>query len=436
MKNIAIFTEFRGDDNAYSLCNVVNDQIKMLVKAGYEPKVFVTEGFKPQRAYADPKVKLCFMPDQTRQNSVSVDKTFEEDVDKLEKCIEEQLKDVDVVITHDIIYQASALKHNIALRRVAAKSKMRFLHWIHSATSPYQLANLRNIFPEKFKEVTQNQFPRSYYIFFNTWSIPRIAKHYQIPESWVKIVHHPTDYLEFAGFHPIARKIVDDYSLFQKEYICVYPARLDEGKQLEYPIKLMGALKKMQFAVQFIAVDFHSSSDDPKDPKYQYRQKLKGIAIDAGLNEQEILFTSELMPESKIRVPDTVVENLFDISNIFFMSSNSESYSLVTQEAAMKGNLLIVNRNFPPFRDIFGNKTLVFPCDANVNALDITDGQTKTQFDQGEEVAYKNLAKEVVANTVSMQELTRRRLFRTRTPDYVFTNELEPLFQQIVTQYE
>lgn len=435
LKRVAIISTFRDFDPAYSLCNVANDQLKMFVKDGYKPKFLVTQGFKPERACLDPNVEMCYMPDQVRQNTVSVDKTFEEDVDKLEQSLLEHLKDVDVVITHDIIYQPDALKHNIALRRVAEKYPLRFLHWIHSATSPYQLADLRNIFPERFKETISKQFPRSYYVFFNNWSIPRIANHYQVPESWVKVVHHPTDYAEFAKYHPITRKIVDDYQLFQKEYICVYPARLDTGKQLEYPIKLMGALKKMQFNVQFIAADFHSSSNDPKDPKVMYRHQLKGIAIDAGLNEKEVLFTSELMPETKVRVPNEVVADLFDLSNIFFMSSSSESYSLVTQEAAMKGNLLIVNRNFPPFRDIFGSKTLKFPCHSNVNALDVSDGATNTSFPEGETQAYLNLAKEVVANTISMQELTRRKLLRTRTPDYVFTNELEPLLEQVHVEF-
>lgn len=455
-KNIAILTTFRDDDHAYSLCSVVNDQIKMLVDNGYKPVVLVTEGFKPERNYKE--AELRFLPDQVRQNTVTIDKTFNEDVEKLEKALEENLKDIDVVICHDIIYQPDALKHNVAIRALAARTNLKFLHWIHSATSPYQIADERNIFPEKYKEVIKQEFPRSYYVFFNQWSISRIAKHYNVPESLVKIVHHPTDYVEFSDYHPISRKIVKDYNLLSKEYICIYPARLDTGKQLEYPIKLIATLKEMKYAVQFIAVDFHSSSNDPNDPKFRYRQKLKDTAIEWGLNEKELLFTSELMPETKVRVPYKVVRNLFDLSNIFFMSSGSESYSLITQEAGMTGNLLIVNRNFPPFVDIFGNKVLKFPCHSNVNALDVTDGQTNTTFlteefirshselakkltpekmaAAAEKEAYVNLAKEVIANTVSFQEITRRNLLRQRNPEYVFRNELEPLLHQISQQYD
>lgn len=427
MKTVAILATFRDDDIAYSLCNVVNDQLKMLVNAGYKPKVLITEGFKPSRMFADPNVELRFLPDQIRQNTVVVDKTFHEDVDKLREVMTKHLADVDVVITHDIIYQPDALKHNVALRVVGAtNSKLRFLHWIHSATSPYNIINLIPYFSEEYHKILQQHFPYSFYVFFNNWSIPRIAHEYSVGQELVRVVHHPTDYQDFANYHPLTRRIIEEKKLLEADYIDVYPARLDTGKQLEYPIKLMAALKRLGYAVRFISVDFHSSSNDPKDPKWQYRQELKDLALDQGLNEQEVTFTSEFDPALKVRVPTQIVSDLFDLSNIFFMSSSSESYSLVTQEAAMKGNLLILNRNFPPFREIFGPSALYFPCNSNVDPTNFTDGDTRVKFDNEAE-AYEELAKLVVVHTMNKQEVTRRRLLRERNLDYVFKRELEPI---------
>ncbi len=436
MKNIAILTDFRDFDSSYSLCLVVKEQVKFLIDHGYKPRVLVTEGFKPVDIFTDPAVDLRFLPDQIRQNTAVIDDEFNSDVEKLEASMLKELEGIDIVLTHDTIYQPASFKHNVAIRAVADKTNLKFMHWIHSATSPYTMAELVGHFKDEYKISTQKPFPRSYYIFFNNWSISRIAKAYNVPESQVKIVHHPTDYAEFAKFHPISKKIVEDYNLYDKEYICVYPARLDTGKQLEYPIKLMGALKDMKYSVMFIAVDFHSSSDDPKDPKFVYRQQLKDVAVDWGLNETDILFTSEISAETKVSVPSAVVADMFDISNIFFMSSASESYSLVTQEAGMKGNLLIVNRNFPPFRDIFGAETLRFPCLSGVNVLDMTEGETSTTFPDGEKEAYLNLAKEVIAHTQTYQEHTRRKLLKERNPHAIFTRQLEPLFTQICDEYD
>jgi len=432
--NIAICTGFRDDDEAYSICNVANDQIKMFVDNGYKLKVLVTKGFVPTRNFAHPNVTICEMPDQTRQNTITVDAAFNEDVEALYISMEEHLKDVDIVLTHDLVYQPGDLKHNIALRRYAENHKIRFLHWIHSATSPYKLVDLMGIFPEKYKEVVGKRFPNSYYIFFNYWSKPRIESAYNVGEEEVKIIHHPTDYMKFAKFHPISVKIVNARKLLEKDHIIVYPARLDTGKQLEYPIKLIASLKRLGRSVQFIACDFHSSSDDPKDPKLIYRNELKKIAGEWGLTPEDYLFTSEFMPELKVRVPSEVVSDLFDISNIFFMSSGSESYSLVTQEAAMKGNLLILNRNFPPFTEIFGEDNLLFPCQSGVQIMDRIEGETSTKFSDEKE-AYLTLAKQVEANLATKQYKTRRKLLKERTPEYIFKNELEPLLFQIMEKY-
>lgn len=428
---IAILTTFRDDDPAYSLCNVVNDQLKMLVSHGYEPKVLVTEGFKPSRGYGHERVKILHMPDQNRANTASVDETFDEDTQKLLKAYREHLKDVNIVITHDIVYQTDALKHNVALRLYQKEREdLRFLHWIHSATSPLALAELRPYFKEEYQKVAQNMFPHSYYVFFNDWSVPRIAREYGVGTELVKVVHHPTDYMEYAKFDEDTKDYVRKHNLLDLDYLIIYPARLDTGKQLEYPIKLVGALNQLKYKAKFIAVDFHSSSDDPKDPKYIYRKKLKDIAREWSA---DILFTSEDKPEWKVRVPQTVISDLTRLSNVFFMSSSSESYSLVTQEAGMDGNLLITNRNFPPFVDIFGQGVLEFPCTSNLNILDRTDGETKTELN--EEEAYEELAKLVIVNTqLHKQETTRRMLLQTRNPDYIFERELEPLFGDVLNR--
>lgn len=426
---VAIITDFRSDDAAYSLCNVANDQLGMFLDNGYQPKFLVTKGYKPERNAT--KATICELPDQIRQNEVVVDESFNEDVEKLLESFREHLKDVNVVITHDIIYQPACLKHNVALRAYAEERKdIYFLHWIHSATSPFTIADQVGKFPEKYKEVVVKKFPRSYYVFFNHWSIPRIAREYRIPEYQVKIVHHPTDYFKFAKYEPYSIELCKKYDLLSKDFVMAYPARLDNGKQLEYGIKMMGALKDLGFSVFFIGVDFHSSSDNPKDPKFQYRTFLKQVAKEWNM-EQEVVFTSEFKPESKVRVPEGVIRDLMDISNVFFMSSCSESYSLVTQEAAMSGNLLILNRNFPPMKELFGPDAINWPANSNVNILDICDGSTTVNYNGQERDDFQRLALEVAGNSATKQNLTRRKLLKERTPGYIFHRELEPLLTMI-----
>src|SRR3990167_3120108 len=112
-KRVAIFTTFNGFDAAYSLCRIVRDQIKMLVTNGYKPVAFVSEGFSamddsigvPDRWFTDPAVELRFLPNVAKHNEVRKDETFEQDVDKIYGSFRQVRGGIDVVISHDLVYQ-------------------------------------------------------------------------------------------------------------------------------------------------------------------------------------------------------------------------------------------------------------------------------------------------------------------------------------------
>src|SRR3990167_4568109 len=108
-KKILIFTQFSAADEAYSLNRVVQDQIQMFVTNGYKVAVTVAEGFTPVGWYAHKDVELRGLPSVPCHNEVKKDPTFEKDVEDLEVAIKEIVSDIDFVVTHDIVYQPSAL---------------------------------------------------------------------------------------------------------------------------------------------------------------------------------------------------------------------------------------------------------------------------------------------------------------------------------------
>ena len=63
------------------------------------------------------------------------------------------------------------------------------------------------------------------------------------------------------------------------------------------------------------------------------------------------------------------------------MPSRSESFSLITQEAATAGNVLLLNRDFPPFMDVFGDAPYYGQFSSNIDALTGLDGDTVTNYE-------------------------------------------------------
>ena len=184
MKKVGIFTTFLSHDHAYSLCGVVADQIKMLVLGGYKPKVIVTESFKDDNIYPYSEAEIVKIPVIFCSNEGKLPDNWQEDAKKLKTVLREIIKDLDVIICHDITYQCAHLIHNIVSRELAIEfPKLRWLHWIHSATSLSVLCNQQEI-----RDQICQRFPNSFLVYPNTFDIPRVARNYKVEEDEVKCV--------------------------------------------------------------------------------------------------------------------------------------------------------------------------------------------------------------------------------------------------------
>ena len=427
MKKICLLSTFTNFDSTYSLCIVAAEQIRMLVANGYEPVVIVKEGFRAEDVFAFKEVTLRYIPVVPSSNYIgeAVDETFKEDVKKLKDAVIKNLQDVDIVFTHDLIYQPESLKLNFACRQAIEEDehikKIKWLHWIHSATSPQTLGKelQQN---DAYFDIVSKRFPNSFVVFPNAYSIPRVARNFGVEEDQVKVVHHSTNLPGYCQWDSLMIKLVMDKNMLTADAIAVYPIRLDRGKQVEVVIKIMAQLKKLNYTVRVVVVDFHSTGGD----KVTYREELKKIGIDWGLNDFDLTFTSEFHESWRTSVPRKVVHDLFELSNVFIMPSKSETYSLITQEAALCGNILMLNHDFAPFRDIYGKDAIYKQFSSNIG-FDGLDGDINTTY--GDEKGYYHdcamrLKYELENNMVLAMQ---KKLRKERNPLATFKNEIEPL---------
>jgi len=424
-KRVAIFTNFSSYSEAYSLNRVVQNQIRMLVDHQYKPVVIVGLNFQPVQDYALPEVELKRIPDVPVSNNVEMDSTFDQDVTALEKALASALEGVDVVLTHDIIYQPACIKHLVAAKRIAnRRPELRWLHWIHSATSPYTLQNLRPLFVDEYAKIISEKFPNSFYVFFNHYSIPRIANNFKIDDQDVKIVHHPTDIKKFFKMEDESWDLIVKKDILSADVICTYPIRLDRGKQVEKVVKIISSLKHLGNSVRLIVGDFHSTGGD----KVEYRDDIKKIAKEWELTNDELIWLSEQKADWNLEVPYEIISDFMHISNVFVAASVSESYSLITQEAGLSGVGMMTNKDFPPFRDIFGWAPHQIPFSSNINAVTGLDGDTTTEV-HDEKQFYLDAARVLQYELKNDRTLVLKTMLRKdRNMHAVFRNELEPLF--------
>jgi len=416
VKTVAILTDFGDPDPTYSLNIICEELLGMLVRAGYKPVGIVEEPFQPQRIWKE--VELRRIPTVRKSNHIDFYDGWEKSASAIRHALDVVLEGIDVVITHDLIYQCALLWHNLACRHYASlHPSVCWLNWVHSA-SPSPVWNDS----DKRLEPVQSHFPNSKTVFPNSYDVPRVARNFRCEVDQVAVVPHPTDVCNYLGFQEITKKLVYEKDLLSADVILVYPIRLDRGKQAEHVIRTAAELKKLGRSVRVVVVSFHSTG------KLDYLDWLKQFAVDMKLNEQEITFTQEFDPSLKVRSPREMVRDLFLLSPVFILPSRSETYSLIAQEAALCGNLLVLNFDFTPIRSIYGENATYWKFSSNIDAMTGQDGSTNVKYDPIEDyfrgIALR-IAYELEHNIVLAQKI---RIRKERNPDYIFKKFVEPLF--------
>jgi len=379
MKRICVMTTFFDMDPAYSLNQVVQDQIRMLVYGGYKIDVIVVDGFIAKEMYAHPNVTLKVIPGFPLHNDGTLPENYQEYVNELRDILLKHFENTDLVITHDVIYQPAHLIHNLASRQVAEKMpNLRWLHWIHSATSPEILCS-----KEEVRPIIKQPFPNAFICYPNYYDIPRVAENYGYEEDFIKWVPHPIDVAEYLGCHEFTKKLVKDKDLLSADVLAAYPIRLDRGKQVEHVIKILGSMKKRGRKVKLVVMDFHSTGGD----KVSYRDELKDITKKWDV-ENEVTFLSEFDERLRYSAPRAMVRDMMLLSNLYIHPSVSETYSLASQEAALCKNQLVLNRDFPPMMTIFGQWPLYKQFSSNINAITGRNGDTMWNWKDGKRMPY------------------------------------------------
>ena len=388
---VGILTCFSGSRNTFSLVNVVATQLKMLLVAGYRPVLFVKPGFTGDGIWADPRVEVRHItPDE-----LSVD-------------------GLDVVLCHDVVFMMQNADYGAAVRKLAAKRDgVAWLHWQHSRG-----------------DIPVEPCANSWYCYPNKGDLGHVAQLNQAPLERVVYVPHPLDF-DYLDWPELALQIAEDYDFPFVDVSGILPTRLDRQKQVEKAVRLYAGIKRAGRSVCFLVPD----SEATGERFIEYRHDVKAIAKELGLSNKEFAFLSEWYSECNIATPRPVVKALFEMANLFIQPSNAETSSNVVGEAAIAGNLVVINADFPPIAHLY-SKALAMPFGSILHDtqyyrhVKTADGQEHKILDP--QAFWNDQAKDVLLPALDGQ-LTlavKRQQLRERWPSRVFRDYLEPVMLQ------
>lgn len=424
-KTVYILTNFSTYLKSFSPILVVGEQLKMLTRAHYEPVLIVSDGWEPPEDTIFSKVRTEYLSPVAYQDPPVVNDMFREDVALITEQLTAIIPDGSTVITHDLIFLPDYTKHHLAARNYAEEHQKTFwLHWVHSATGPNTLIQEREMYGDTYKELLLSKFPNSIICYPNGQDIPRVARNFRYEEFEVIEVPHSTDPTE--GLHPLVQRLYDEKRLGDAEVLMVAPMRFDRGKNPQMIVRMVAACKQLGISAHVVFCDFQSTGGD----KVTLREECKSLAERLGATDS-VTFLSEFDDMCQLEVSHDIILDLFTLSNIFCCPSRSETYSLTTQEAMLKGNLCIMNYDFPAFRQIYGKKALYRQFDGAEIAMDGFDGKTDTTHSDIDAYFRERIALPIKGWLENDKVLAAKTWVRTkRNPDYVFREYIEPLIMR------
>lgn len=366
VKAVAVLTTFQDLPRSYGLVPVVLNQLKQLVKYGYEVGFYTQDWLKdhidagdiPEGVEFIPRVPMCHLFDYqegTKEQDYPVDgegehgiphniTNFKKQVERIEEALEPWLMEYPTVITHDILLQTSFVPHNQAIRNIAKKHpKIRWIHWLHSGPSvrPTELE-----YPHTLRFTGM---PNSIFVSPNESMREGFAAMYDIPLKMVKTVYHTLNTPEWFEMHPLSVDMIKKYRLYDCDGLVVWPTRIDHlvGKGMYIAIRLVAQMNR--FAdIKFLFLNSWCNTPEAKKKK----EALKDEATKWGLPRENLMFSSEMGPKWEQGVPHQVVRDMLNIGEIYINTSQSETFSLSMLEAAAHKNMIILNEDLDVFREL------------------------------------------------------------------------------------
>lgn len=359
---VAVFSVFSSLDGAYSISTVALDQLRMLERHGYAPQFWLPQGYRLQLEnemasmieahpgieckYILPSLNLKDYGDPTER----VGDEFEYQVDKIIAAMEPAVSNVDVVLTHDIMFQTWFVPYAVAVRKLADKYRnVRWLHWIHSAPSGVPA---KVCYPHSAR---YSPMDNAKWIYLNEWHSGALAEMVGAKREDVVVVPNSRDILDIHGAPERINRFIRDSGLLDADAVIVYPTRMCDAKQPEAAVKLAAGIAYSKMRVKLVFASSYSNDDEAK----AVIERCRTLADSQGehFSSRDVLFTSDA-PGWSLFCPRDELKLLQLIADVFVLPSISEACSLVALEAAASRTLLVLNDDFPPMREWFGDSAM------------------------------------------------------------------------------
>jgi glycosyltransferase involved in cell wall biosynthesis len=346
---IAIATTFYEMDQQYSLVSVVRDRYELLTKHGHDVEVWVQEDFTGN----DYGMNVVNVMPRFNFFDYQNSNLKPEDIPNVEKvrlAISNQvsMNHIEAVYVEDLMFQGWFYVHNLAIREVA--KEFPDIRWFAVAHSiPSGMKSIWTPLPLGSKVIALNENIAMH-----------CAENYRTTVDNVHVIYNSMDFRTYTEKDPLSIDIYERYELMNADIIQIYPFSSERwiDKGVDKLLHIFSCLKQLGNNVKLVLVT-----------AWQFPESIKEIrkkAREFGLTESEAIITSEAYP-NRVGMPNRVVRELMQISNLFVFPTRAEASPLILGEAMMAGCYVVINDLLPQLLEIAGNSVRKFHLNSSVH---------------------------------------------------------------------
>ena len=269
------------------------------------------------------------------------------------------LAEHDVVIVHNLFTMPFNLPATRLLRQLAVEwNKVHWINWVHdvAAVNP-NYAHLP--WDDEDHRMLKQPAPNCTNIAVSETRRREYLGLLRLPASSCRMIPNGVDVAKILNLTPRVEALVDEFRVWERDYVLLHPARILRRKNIEMSLKVTQSLVAMGLDVLLLI----TGAPDPHNVDgVLYGEELQAIIDEQGLHE-----SARFVGKSAALV-DEDVRSLYALADALIFPSKSEGFGLPIIEAALHGVPVFcsdieahreVGQNVARFFDLDGNPALI-----------------------------------------------------------------------------
>ena len=343
---------------------VIHAHARVLNRHGYSVTMISGRGEKTSFPSGVDFIKIPLMDTQHKQilqiskqlEQGKVPSSFEGTKVCLIDVLEMYIGEFDNVIVHNVFTKHFNLPLTAALYSLLESGTIqRCIAWCHDFTwtSP---SSRSKVYPGYPWDLLRTYYQNITYVVVSQRRRKKLASLLKCSPKEIQVIYNGVDPYELLGFTAEGQDLITRLGLLESDLTLLMPIRVTKAKNIEYALKVLAALKDMDYDPKLIV----TGPPDPHDSKNTtYFNSLKELRKQLDLEEEmSFVYESGPDPDQPYVIDMDVVGDLYKISDLIFMPSHREGFGIPIVEAGLVG-VPIVCTDIPSAREIGGESVIL-----------------------------------------------------------------------------